>query len=83
MKEAVLGGKVPVESLSGAVTLSVPPGANSGTVLRLKGKGIPAHDGEPVGDLYIRLMIMLPEGANAELRRFAENWKINYDPRRK
>jgi DnaJ-class molecular chaperone len=83
LKEAVLGGKAPVETLSGAVTLSIPPGSNSGAVLRLKGKGLPAHDGEAAGDLYVRLMIVLPEGGNAELKRFAENWKTHYDPRRK
>jgi DnaJ-class molecular chaperone len=82
LKEAVLGGKVPVETPTGAVALSVPPGSNSGTVLRLKGKGIAAHDGEPAGDLYARLVVTLPHGANADLKRFAETWKTDYDPRR-
>jgi DnaJ-class molecular chaperone len=83
LKEAVLGGKVPVETLTGAVTLSIPPGSNSGSVLRLKGKGMPAHDGEAAGDLYVRLMVTLPEGGDAELKRFAEHWKRDYDPRRR
>ena len=38
LQEAVLGGKVPVRTLSGTVALSIPPGSNSGKVLRLKGK---------------------------------------------
>src|ERR1019366_7040304 len=42
LKEAVLGGKVPVPALSGVVNLSIPPGSNTGIVLRLKGKGVPA-----------------------------------------
>ena len=40
LQEAVLGGKVPVPTLTGTVSLSVPAGSNTGTTLRLKGKGI-------------------------------------------
>ncbi len=83
LKEAVLGGKVPVKTLTGTVSLSVPANSNSGTVLRLKGKGIPAHGGEAAGDLYARLVVTLPDGEDAELKKFAEGWKANYDPRGK
>jgi DnaJ-class molecular chaperone len=40
LKEAVLGGKVPVATITGTVSLSIPPNSNSGATLRLKGKGI-------------------------------------------
>ena len=83
LKEAVLGGKVPVQTLTGTVSLSVPANANTGTVLRLKGKGIPAHGGEPAGDLYARLVVTLPDGEDAELKKFVEGWKANYNPRTK
>jgi len=83
LKEAVLGGPVPVRTLSGSVSLSVPPGSNSGKVLRLKGKGIPAAGKEPAGDLYVRLIVTLPEGEDAELKAFAQRWRTNYDPRGK
>ena len=43
LKEAVLGGKVPVPTLTGTVNLSIPANSNTGAVLRLKGKGVPAH----------------------------------------
>ena len=43
LKEAVLGGKVTVTTLTGPLALNVPANSNSGTVLRLKGKGVPAH----------------------------------------
>jgi DnaJ-class molecular chaperone len=82
LKEAVLGGKVPVETLSGTVFLTVPPGSNSGTVLRLKGKGMPGHGGTTAGDLYVRLIVTLPKDDDADLVRFAERWKADYDPRR-
>jgi DnaJ-class molecular chaperone len=81
LKEAVLGGKVPVRTLSGTVSLSIPAGSNSGKVLRLKGKGIPGAGQERTGDLYVRLIVTLPEGDDAELKRFAEHWRTDYDPR--
>ncbi len=82
LKEAVLGGKVPVRTLSGTVTLSIPPGANSGKVLRLKGKGIPGAGQERTGDLYVRLIVTLPDGDDADLKAFAQHWRNDYDPRK-
>ena len=81
LKEAVLGGKVPVPTLTGTVSLSVPPNSNTGTVLRLKGKGIAAKDGP--GDLYVRLVISAPDKPDESLKTFLEGWGITYDPRAK
>jgi DnaJ-class molecular chaperone len=83
LQEAVLGGKVPVPTLSGTVSLSVPPNSNTGSTLRLKGKGIPAHGAEPAGDLYVKLVVTLPDKADEALQNFAESWKMSYDPRSK
>jgi len=86
LKEAVLGAKVPVPTLSGTVNLSIPPNSNSGAVLRLKGKGVPAHGGssaksELAGDLYVRLVVALPDKPDAALKSFVENWQSSFDPR--
>jgi len=81
LREGVLGGKVQVPTLSGAVQLTIPPNSNTGSVLRLKGKGIAA--GAAAGDLYVRLVVTLPDKADDELRKFAESWKTSYDPRAK
>ena len=83
LKEAVLGAKVPVDTLSGKVTLSVPADSNTGTVLRLKGKGFPGQGNEPAGDLYVRVVVTLPDKPDAELHKFVEGWKTAYDPRAK
>jgi DnaJ-class molecular chaperone len=83
LKEAVLGGKVPVPTLTGAVSLSVPPNSNTGTTLRLKGKGIGAHGSTPAGDLYVRLVVTLPGEPDAALREFLKDWPRDYDPRAK
>ena len=72
--EAVLGGKVRVPTLDGAVELAIPAGTSSGRTFRLKGKGLPAKDG--AGDLYATVRIVLPErsrrrarGADAQVAR--------------
>jgi DnaJ-class molecular chaperone len=83
LKEAVLGGKVPVPTLTGPVTLSVPANSNTGSVLRLKGKGVPARGNEPAGDLYVRIVVSLPEKPDEALKQFAERWAADYDPRAK
>jgi DnaJ-class molecular chaperone len=80
LKEAVLGAKVPVPGLSGALNLSIPAGSNTGSVLRLKGKGVP---GPVAGDLYVRLVVSLPDRPDPDLTRFAESWTTDYDPRAK
>ncbi|HEY5347036.1 MAG TPA: DnaJ C-terminal domain-containing protein [Rhizomicrobium sp.] len=83
LKEAVLGAKVPVPTLTGAVSLSIPAHSNSGATLRLKGKGIPARGAQGAGDLYVRLVVTLPDKPDEELGKFAEGWKAAYDPRQK
>ncbi len=81
LKEAVLGGKVNVPTLTGPVSLSIPPGSNSGSTLRLKGKGVPAHGSTAGGDLYVRLVVTLPDRPDEALRSFAGGWAADYDPR--
>jgi DnaJ-class molecular chaperone len=76
LKEAVLGAKVPVPALSGSLNLSIPAGSNTGSVLRLKGKGVPG-----AGDLYVRLVVSLPERPDPDLKHFVEGWNAQYDPR--
>lgn len=83
LKEAVLGAKVRAPTLTGPVTLTVPKGSNSGSVLRLRGKGIKGEKG--FGDQLVRLVVMLPERPDNELQRFASDWTParEYDPRKK
>lgn len=83
LQEAVLGAKVEVPTIHGPVTVSVPKGANSGTTLRLKGKGIAGKGGTP-GDQYVTLKVTLPPGGNAELEKFIQSWgeKNAYNPRK-
>jgi molecular chaperone DnaJ len=59
--EAVRGGTVEVPTPVGNVNVKIPPGAQSGQRLRIKGKGVPAHRNTPAGDLYLQLMIRVPK----------------------
>jgi DnaJ-class molecular chaperone len=85
LQEALLGATVTVPTVHGSVSMKIPAGSNSGTTLRLKGKGIQARDSDEVGDQYVKLRVMLPERPDSELRDFIENWSRShdYDPRRK
>jgi DnaJ-class molecular chaperone len=60
VSEATLGAKVQVPTLEGRVTLSVPPGTDSGARLRLRGKGVPHPSGGAPGDLYVVVQIRVP-----------------------
>ena len=82
LSEAVLGGKVTVPTPTGSVTMTVPKWSNTGTVLRLKGKGV-ARAGGGSGDELVSLKIVLPEKPDAELESFIAKWGGGgaYNPR--
>ena len=81
--EAVLGAKVPVPTLNGAVNLTIPPHSDAGKRMRLRGRGIPAHGKRPAGDLYATLKLTVgatPDAAlEAALQVFAN--QPHEDPR--
>ena len=69
LSEAVDGARVQVPTPTGTVSLTIPPGANTGMVLRLKGKGVGGN-----GDQFVKLQIMLPDPVDEELRKFVRKW---------
>jgi DnaJ-class molecular chaperone len=78
LTEAVDGARVQVPTPSGPVTLTIPPHANTGVMLRLKGKGVAG-----AGDQFVKLLISLPEGADDELAKFVKKWaKRDHKPPR-
>lgn len=83
LTEAVLGGKVQVPTRTGAVTMTIPANSNTGTVLRLKGKGVPKSDGSPDGDQMVELKVMLPTESDPDLEALIREWSEThaYDPR--
>jgi DnaJ-class molecular chaperone len=84
LHEAVLGGKVKVPTIDGAVNTTIPPGSSGGTVLRLKGRGIMTPKGGRRGDQFVKLRIVLPESGGEELAEFLKSWEpVDYEPRKK
>ncbi len=83
--DAVLGGKVQAPTPEGPVSLNVPKGSNSGTILRLKGRGGTDPRTGKRGDLKARLVLHLPETVDPALEAFAEQWRRErpYTPRRR
>jgi DnaJ-class molecular chaperone len=79
LKEAVLGAKVKAPTPEGPVMLTVPKGASSGKVLRLKGRGFTDKSGKR-GDQLVSLSIDVPEG-DSELEKFVADWDGAGNPR--
>ncbi len=83
LKEAVLGSKITAPTIAGEVALTVPKNSSSGTVLRLRGRGVAKSKNAPAGDQYVRLKIVLPEGGDKELEDFVKRWEGADIPARK
>ena len=69
---AALGGKVEVETLEGKLKLKVRPGTQSHTLVRLRGEGIKHLRGRGKGDLYVRLLVEVPEKLTKEQKKLIE-----------
>ncbi len=82
--EAALGGKVKVPTVGGPVMLNVPAGSNTGTSLRLKGRGLLDKKSGQRGDQYVKLKIVLPAEPDDKLKAFLEGWEAGktQDPRK-
>lgn len=85
LAEAVLGARVPVPTITGQVTMTIPKGSDTGTQLRLRGKGVRrGKSGSEAGDQYVTLKIIVGHSGDADLAKFVEEWsaKHPFDPRR-
>ena len=78
----MLGGKVEAPTIDGRVALSIPKGASSGQVLRLRGKGV--KRGERRGDQLVTLKVVSPAKVDPDLEDFFRRWREGhaYDPRK-
>jgi DnaJ-class molecular chaperone len=82
IREAVLGGPVTVPTISGPVTMTLPPGSDSRTRLRLRGKGVPASGSQTAGDAFphLRIAVGPPDEALATFLRERTD-AADWDPR--
>ena len=81
--EAIIGGKVTAPTITGPVNLTIPPGASSGRILRLRGRGVSRADAKGMGDQLVELRIVAPPETDTDLRDFLTDWRKSHphDPR--
>jgi molecular chaperone DnaJ len=72
MTQAALGGEVEVEALDGLERVRVGPGTQSGTVVRLRGKGVPNLNRRGRGDLFVTMHVVTPDDLDREERQLLE-----------
>jgi DnaJ-class molecular chaperone len=86
LAEAVLGARVAVPTVTGPVTMAIPPGSDTGTRLRLRGKGIQhrRHGAAAEGDQYVTLKVVIGASNDPQLAEFLKSWSETHktDPRR-
>lgn len=70
--QAVLGDVVDVPTIDGSVKLRIQPGTKSGTLIRLRGKGVPHVRGSGRGDEYVKVQIQVPEKISRQFRELLE-----------
>jgi DnaJ-class molecular chaperone len=74
LREALLGGEVPVSTLKGKILLRIPPGTQTGRTFRLKGQGMPHLRGDGVGDLLAKVRVVLPSNLDEEAQEAARQF---------
>jgi DnaJ-class molecular chaperone len=74
LKEAVLGGRVTVPTPAGNVAMTIPPRSETGKMMRLGGRGVPAHGHAHAGDMLVTLKVVVGP-ADAALEEFLKTWE--------
>ena len=76
VKQAILGDKIEVETVNGPVKLKIPEGTQSGTIFKIKERGIPRLHGSGQGDHFIRISVKIPAGLNKKNRTLLQELDI-------
>ena len=79
LREAYIGAKVDVPTPAGPIEIRVPPRSQSGSVLRVKGRGVPAMGGLAVGNLFVRLEVHVPTVDSAEVAALVDRLAALHD----
>jgi len=80
ISQAALGTEITVPTLEGTARVTVPSGTQGGTTFALKGKGLPALDGSPRGDLYVTVAVRIPARLSRAQRELFEKLREQEDP---
>ena len=86
MPEAVLGTEIQIPTLDGNQKLKLDAGTQSGTVVRMRGKGVPEAGGYSRGDLYVKILVWIPRklsrSEKEEFEKMRDNSSFKPDPNR-
>ncbi|MBC7922581.1 MAG: J domain-containing protein [Ferruginibacter sp.] len=79
---AVLGGKIPIQTLKGSINVTIAKGTDSGKVLRMKGLGMPVYNQpDQFGNLYVKVNIRVPKNlSEPETELFKQLAQLNTPP---
>jgi molecular chaperone DnaJ len=72
--QAALGTQIEIPTISGRTTLKIPPGAQTGAEIRIKGRGLPNVRGYGRGDLVARIFVEVPTHLTAKQRDLLEQY---------
>lgn len=72
IRQAILGDKIDVNTIHGKIKLKIPEGTQSGTIFKIKEKGITKLHSRGVGDQYIKVIVKIPTGANKKQKQLLE-----------
>lgn len=76
IKQAILGDKIDIETIHGAVKLKIPEGTQSGTIFKLKEKGIEKLRNRGIGDQFVKIVVNIPKGLNKKRAQMLEELDI-------
>ena len=79
MIDVTLGRTLVVPTLEGTEKISVEPGSQPNTIIKLKGKGLPRQEGKGRGDEYVRLVVNIPEKLDKHQRKLLEELRDSFD----
>jgi len=74
---AVLGGEIEAPTIDGELKLKIRSGTQSGTMMRLRERGVPHLHGRGKGDEYVRINVLIPEKLSHEQKQIIEEMKNN------
>lgn len=74
--QAILGDKIEVETIHGSLKLKIPEGTQSGTIFKLKEKGITKLNNRGIGDHYVKIIVKIPAGLTKKQKQILEGLDI-------
>jgi molecular chaperone DnaJ len=76
IKQAILGDKIEIKTIHGPVRLKIPEGTQSGTIFKLKEKGIAKLNNRGLGDQYVKIIVNIPARLNKKQKQLLEDLEI-------